>query len=144
MLKTYNTEAVLNEDGSINATARGFNITIDAKSNSGKGGQGMSPIDAWLNGVAACELSTIKAHAAIEGFEFSNAKIVMESQRDSLGGDDHYFGLTEITEHIYIQTQESNEAVSKIIKSAKERCPLAATVKRVQGLKIQTVIHIVR
>lgn len=144
MIKTYNAEAVLNEDGTINATSRGFNFLIDPKAGGNAASQGMTPVDAWLNGVAACELASFNMHAKVEGFEFTNAKIVIESQRDSLGGENRYFGLTEIIQHFYIQTPEDNNAVTKIVKSSQERCPLADTLKRLRDVKIQTVIHVVR
>lgn len=141
-LKTYNTETVLNDDGTVSANAKTFNFVIDSKSTL-TSGKGMSPVEAWLNGVAACELSTMKTYSQSKNFDMPNAKIVISSER-LVNPDDGYWGLRKIKAEYYIQTTKSKEEVVEFVKFCQEHCPLHTTIKQIARINFEFVIHVVR
>lgn len=144
-IENKKTETFLNKDGSIVATTENFKILLDSSivHESNYKLNGMSPIESFMNSIAASQLITIKYYAFKKNIDLINAKIIIESQKDNTPIDE-YCSLKNLDIHYYIQANNSNEEITEFIKYVQKHCPLHSIIKTSQIIKLKYVIHIVR
>lgn len=144
-ISKYKSETFLNEDGSVIGTAGNFKIAIDHKAMHDLDHElsGMSPVEAWINSLAACHLMTIKLLAKAKRIALKNAKIVIAAEADTEPSDD-YYGIKKLEIHYYIQAENTNDEISDFIKYTQERCALHATIETLTKTELKYVIHIVK
>jgi len=138
MLHTYKATAKLLPDGlQVETEARGFKILIDEPETLGGTNVGMSPVEAVICALGACQAIVARAFASSQNFTFEEYYIQIEGDLDTdgfMGLADVRNGFQEIRYTTHFKTNESQEKAEAFAKFIAGRCPVGDTLEN--GVKV--------
>lgn len=138
MLTQFKATAKKTETGlQVSANAREFSIIIDEPEESGGTNTGMSPVEALLCSLGACQSIVATAFAEVNDFAFEEFHVELEGDIDT----DGFMGLApvrpgfqEIRFSMHFKTCEPQDKCEAFANFIEERCPVGDTLA--QGVKL--------
>lgn len=145
MLTTYKAKATKLPDGmQVEVQSKHFKILIDEPAHMGGTDKGMSPMEALLGTLGACQAIVAASYAKAHRVSYEAFSVEMEGDMDMdgfMGKSDVRPGFQEIRYTMHFKTTESKEKIEQFSKFIEETCPVTDTLKqKVKLVNIGVVI----
>lgn len=147
MLQTFKATVKNLPDGlQVEGESRGFKIHIDEPKNLGGTDKHMTPVEALLCSLGACQAIVAKSFASLKRFSFEEMYIELEGDLDPDGfmgkNPNVRKGYQEIRYTMNFKTDESQEKAEKFAKFIESRCPVGDTLENgvkmvLSGVKVE-------
>ncbi len=138
MINTYKATARRLKNGlQVEAESRGFKIRLDEPKNLGGTDSAMTPVEAVLCALGACQAIVASAFAKSQKFTFEEFYVDLEGDLDSdgfLGISDARNGFQEIRYKIHFKTSENQEKTEAFARFVESRCPVGDCL--IAGVKL--------
>lgn len=144
MIQTFKTTAKKLEGGlQVQVGARNFNILIDEPPSLGGSDQGMTPVEALLGALGACQTIVAYSFAEAQGVSFKSFHIEVEGDLDPdgfLDKADVRNGFQEIRYRMHFETDEPADKIEKFARFIESHCPVGDTLAEGTPLKLTKII----
>ncbi len=138
MLHTYKATAKKLLDGmQVETEARGFKILIDEPASLGGTDIAMSPVEALLAALGACQTIVVAAFAKAHNFSYEEFHMELEGDLDTdgfMGKSDVRPGFQEIRFTMHFKTNESQAKAEEFAAFVEKTCPVGDSL--VHGVKL--------
>ncbi|XMB72235.1 OsmC family protein [Mycoplasmatota bacterium WC30] len=132
MLKTYKAVAKkLPEGMQVETASRNFKVIIDEPKGLGGTDVAMSPVEALLGALGACQAIVAAAFAKSQGVSFEEFHVELEGDIDLdgfMGRSDVRPGFQEIRFEMHFKTNETQEKMEEFAKFIEKTCPVGDTL----------------
>ncbi len=138
MLTTFKATAKkLPEGMQVETQSRNFKVIIDEPKNMGGTDAAMTPVEALLGTLGACQGIVAAAFAKAQGVSFEEFHVEIEGDMDLdgiMGKPGVKVGFQEIRFVMHFKTNESQETMEKFVEFIERTCPIGDTLT--EGVKI--------
>ncbi len=138
MLTTYKATARKLKNGlQVEAESRGFKLILDEPKHLGGTNMAMTPVEALLCALGACQTIVASGFAESQGFTFEELYVELEGDLDTdgfLGRADVRNGFQEIRYVMHLKTKETQEKAEAFAEFVESRCPVGDCL--VNGVKL--------
>ncbi len=138
MLTQYKAVATKTDVGmQVKCDSAGFTILIDEPEEAGGANTGMSPVEAQLCALGACQSIVAAAFAQANDFTFETFHVELEGDLDPdgfMGIADVPKGFQEIRFSMHFKTDEPQEKCEAFAEFIQKTCPIGETLKN--GVKL--------
>jgi len=142
-VQTFKATAHLQEGVRVVTRARQFELIIDEPANLGGTDTGMTPVEALLASLGACQSIVARVYAP-------KFDVVLDDFRVDIEGDldlDGFFnrsdvrpGYSDIRYTFYIKTSSPAEKVEAFVEFLESKCPVGDTIAAPVNLKLNRIV----
>ncbi|MDV5224632.1 MULTISPECIES: OsmC family protein [Providencia] len=134
MVKRYfNVNTVSTDDFKVICKARDFSYYLDAPSIMGGTDSGMTPVEALLAAIGACQCIVTKFFAAQKGIDLKEVKVDMIGEFDGdrlLGVNDKVaLGFSKIISKFHIKAENSESEIKEFVDFVVHNSPVNDSIK---------------
>ena len=139
----YKATAHLQDGVKVIAKSRNFELTIDEPKHLGGTDTGMSPVEAFLCSLGACQSIVARVYAPKFGVELQDFWVETEGDLDLDGFFDKADvrpGFSEIRYTFHVKTDAPKEKVEEFITFLERKCPVGDTIANLVSLKLDGIV----
>lgn len=139
----YKAAAYLQEGVQVKAKSRNFELTIDEPVNLGGKDTGMSPVEALLCSLGACQAIAARVYASKFDVDLQDFWVKLEGDLDLDGFFDKADvrpGFSEIRYTFHIKTNAPKANVQAFISFLESKCPVGDTIANPVSLKLNGIV----
>lgn len=139
----YKAEAHLLDGMKVQTKSRNFEITIDEPKHLGGTDTGMSPVEALLCSLGACQAIVARVYAPKFEVELQDFWVETEGDLDLDGfmnKGEVRPGYSEIRYRFHLKTDAPKEKVEEFVRFLESRCPVGDTLANPVTLKLDQIV----